>query len=352
MKWLLRLLVVVLVVGAAATTVELFHAKGVEGAIDDLFGNGEGRPDPAEPPADGRDPAPAAPDGPPSPRQRGPGAASVLTMADADYDRGDFDGASSNYLAAKALAADDAEEDRAVRGLHKSLLAWGLTQGAPRVAATGAEAEAWYARRLAQVEAAPTEEAWLELLRYAAGARLRDRLPFLAAKALDAAQPKGAVWAVLDEASRRTGPRADDFAVAVESRGLARPRPAAVPAIPGTDLDAPSDTGRPSDDGVSGIGGVGRRGVPLGSFSSAMRTRLAEAARLHETGKFEYEQAGPGSSQRVEHRRRALESLRKARDIYVDAQGEDANSTDLDSRLREVTLMLAQLKKDAGIDGR
>ena len=39
----------------------------------------------------------------------------------------------------------------------------------------------------------------------------------------------------------------------------------------------------------------------------------------------------------------------KVRDVYVDASGEDSRSLDLEERMREVTLMLAQLKKDSAI---
>ena len=71
--------------------------------------------------------------------------------------------------------------------------------------------------------------------------------------------------------------------------------------------------------------------------------------RFQKQGTEEYALAGPDGTDRADHRRRALEALRKARDVYLLAQDEDARSMDLQDRLKEVTLMIAQLRKDAGL---
>lgn len=349
MKWILRLLVVVLVAAAGVASVELFHPRGLTGAIRDWTG---GAPEPTSPPARPAHEEPAKPEAP-APRKRGAGAASILLTADTYYDRGDFEDASLSYSAAKGLAADAAEEDRANRGAAKSLLAWALVCDAPRVTAVPKDAEVEFERRLREVETAPTEEGWLALTRYAEGAGLRQRLPYLAGRTLDSAKTDGAVRAQLDAAIARAGRRAGDLAAAIESRGFRRPAvPVRVPED-ATAHEAPDPTGSTTRPGVpgagSGIGGVGERGVPLGSFSAAMRERLREAVRLQKQGAEEYRLAGPDGTDRPEHRRRALETLRKVRDVYVDASGEDSRSLDLEERMREVTLMLAQLKKDAAI---
>ena len=83
-----------------------------------------------------------------------------------------------------------------------------------------------------------------------------------------------------------------------------------------------------------------------------MRRRLREAWNLQKTGIAEYELAGPESANRAEHRRKALDALKGARDIYLAAKEEDPQSRGIEDRIHEVTRMIAELRKDSAIGER
>ena len=55
-----------------------------------------------------------------------------LRKADSAYDSGDFDGAITFYMTARAVAGDAGTKARAERGLHRSVLGLGLVRDAPR----------------------------------------------------------------------------------------------------------------------------------------------------------------------------------------------------------------------------
>lgn len=360
MRSLIRVLGVGLVLAAAGAAVEVGHPKGIAGAWRDLTAPKE-EPSPAAVPAQGTA-APAAPVASvePAPIEFwGPGATKELASGDRDYDRGDFETAFFTYHAARVLASNADERYRADRGVEKAVLAWALVRGAPSVSGKPEALVAEWKTRAAAAEAAPSEKAWLEAARWAAGAGLRDHLPYAVGQALDAARPGGFVQAHLEDAQKSAGAKAEFLAAAMASRGLGKGAPlvASVPRPGGPrgtsqlprdpDVDDPHGPGS-RDDEPSGIGGVNSRGIPFGAFSAATREKLRRAVSLQNKGTVAYKQAGPDSPNRATHRETALRLLKEARDVYLEAQREDDDSQDLDERLRETLQMIAQLNKDSG----
>lgn len=356
----MRLLGLALALAIVVALLEVVHPKGVVGLLHELLDF-----KPAAAPADRQ--GSAATDAPRAPEPEkidaawGPGATQELSWADRDYDRGDFDGAVSNYGSARVLAANADERYRAAKGLEKSLLAWAVIRGAPKVGGTPAELDAAYQKQLATAEASQDEKTWIDLVRWTSGAGLRDRLVYVVGQALDRARPGGHVQAVLEDSLLAAGTKRDLLAAAMASRGLGKGAPLAALPVATASRPAPSAATPPAS-GIggtakppaeeSGIGGVGQRGVPFGHFTADMRTKLRTAIELERKGTVAYGQAGPDSPNRADNRHTALTCLKEARDIYQAALEQDNDSRDLDERLKDVMRMLAQLKKDEGVGGR
>lgn len=338
-----KLLVGFLVLAAVLAGVEITHPKGVRGLFAELTGSRNGS---ASAPRQGTGPAEKTATKAAGPTEYwGPGAEKPLAWGDRDYDRGDFDGAISNYGSARALAANPDERRRANQGLERSLLAGALVRGAAKTAGTPAELTAEAMKRVSAAESNPSEKTWLETVRWLAGAGQRERLPYAVGQALDLARPGGFVQGALEDALRTAEHRRDDLIVAMAGRGLATlPPPSS--AGQGTASTKPRNQGAEE---TSGIGGVRDRGIPFGAFSAETREKLKKAARLEREGTIAYRAAGPDSPNRTENRHTAVACLKQVREIYQAALEEDSGSRDLDERLKDVMLMLAQLKKDEGI---
>lgn len=355
MKTLTHVLATLLAVAVVVALIEIAYPKGLVG----LLGGWISTPAPVAQTSAGDDvvppETPAAPPKPAAPVVYGPGASKELGWADRDFDRGDFDGAFANYVTAKSLAANADERGRAVQGLERSVLSWALVRGAPRVNGKPADLESEYQRRLAAAESAQSEQGWIDLARWAAGAGLRERLPYVAGQALDASRPGGAVDTTVRGLLGDSGSRRDALAAALASRGLGGAASAPAVAVHTPPQSRPEATGiggtasRTEPSAPSGIGGVNERGIPFGAFTPATREKLREAVRLQKEGAKAYQGAAPDDPHRVENRNLALEKLKAARDIYQAAQVEDGNCKDLDDRLKETMLMISQLRKDSGI---
>ncbi len=335
---------VVLVVGVVAGTVAFLHPQGLKGA---LGGKGPGAASGA--------PHPLAVQSAPSSAQRpspatSGNASTELAHAEKAYDAGDFGLAATHYMVASAVAANAPDRERADRGLRKSVLGDALVSEA-RVPDLPKDADAEYRRRVAEAEARPTEEAFFELLRFAAAARLRTRLPYLAEQSIDLCHPGGPVERQLRAALSKGGQRRSVLRAAIVAMGM---DVSDIPVAPGPvdDVMATAELApRTSPPSPNGIGGTRRRdAIPHGQFSAAMRAKLQRAIELQRKGAEEYEKSGPDGQDRKAHRKLAHESLREARDIYQEAMDEDPNAMGLESRLTTVMSLLAQVNKDRTID--
>jgi hypothetical protein len=343
LRILIRVLGIVLVLALAVAVVEVVHPKGVLGLWRDLTSRA---PAPAPAARQGTAPAPTpVPETPKAPSEFwGPGAEKQIGWGERDFDRGDFDGAVSNLTAARVLAANPTERANASKALEKALLGWALVKGAPKVPGKAADLEKEYLRRLAPTEQLRDEKAWTDLVRWTAGAGLRERLPYVVQQTLDCAKPGGFAQGQIEAVAQDSGSRRELIRAALASRGLVKGTPlAALPASP------MSDSGVRTAPESSGIGGINEKGIPFGRFSAATREKLREGIRLERQGTTAYEAAGPDSPNRAENRHSALRLLQQARDIYVAAQSEDSESRDLDERMKHVMQMIAQLRKDEGI---
>ncbi|MCG3135565.1 MAG: hypothetical protein HMLKMBBP_03283 [Planctomycetes bacterium] len=331
------LLLVVGLCGVAAATVHVMHPSGLDGAIRSWTG----RTDPATSGSGGgggSDPLRGT-TGEPAVAQPKRSNREQIEQAQRNWDRGDFDGAVSAYMAARALAGDDTERAKAVDGLHRSLMAWALCVKPPRDVAAAS-----LPKLVSTAESAGTEKAWFDALRAAAALRAADRLPYLAAQAIDAARPGGPVEGLLVDSIRDAGNRGEDLAVALTRRGLGAGARAGSASSGGT---SPSGgTGNdPPQSTRSGISGTTGGGIPYGSFSSAMREKLRDAVEWERQGRNEADLAAPDGTERVAHARKAVALLKQAREVYMAARDEDPESRGLDDRISRVTRLLSDLKK-------
>lgn len=350
MKYLYGALILVGLAAVAFGTAVMFHPQGLAGLRRDFLGE-----QPADAPTRREpEPEPAAPAG-----GRAAGARAELDYGDEEYDRGSFAAAVTFYGTARVVAADASERDRAEKGLEKALLAEALVSGASLPTGTAGREAAEYDRRLAAAEGHPTEDAWLELAHLAAAAGMRERLPYLVQRALDAAVSGGPVESQILRSAASGRRSAKVIHAALQARGLAATLPPV--ARGGHDplpepWDPVADQGG-REDGPSGIGGTGTRGGPgpkgralYGRFTDETKRELARARELEAEGMKEYELAAPDQADRNEHRKRALEHLKEAREIYSAALDEDPKAEAVEYRLREVLHVLAMLKKDTVID--
>jgi hypothetical protein len=277
-------------------------------------------------------PAPAVPRTPAAPAAQTAAATPQtpeghLRAGDRAYDRGEFMEAAEQYVHAR-IDADDAGRGRATRGINKALLAWALTANAPSPDPAPRDPAAELASRQAAAELHPDEQTWYDLALFASGCGLAAKSVYPAQQAITLARAGGPVERRLLQVLPLAGPREPLLRTAMISQGFSVP---GLPAAPAPETSAAKAAPR----------------APRGHFSSAMVTRLGDAMTLQWKGTEEYNLAGPDSADRASHRKRALDHLRKARDIYQAAQEEDPESPDLSRRLAEVMEMLAQLRKDA-----
>lgn len=344
-------LVVGLVVASAAGGIHVTHPRGLVGAFEEWTTRpaadkpGEGGSDPADPAA-----AADANGGTDAKRPPASGAprtnAKEIANAEQCLERGDFDGAADNFHVAKLTAGTDAERSAAAKGLDRAVLLWALTQKPSRDAGPASE----ITTLVQKAETAGTEAAWFEAFRLAAACRANDRLPYIATNLMDAVRHDGPTerwWLTMTaEDTRRT----DALQKALANRGISvGGAQAGTAGTPGTAGGRPTETSgigvKPSDDGTSGIRGSGRRGIPFGNFTTQTRERLAEAVDWEIEGREHHANAAPDKQNRTEHARKAVQSLQKAREVFVAALDEDPRASGLESRIAEITRLISDMKK-------
>jgi len=341
MKIVYGLLIATLTLGAALLTVSFVHPGGLTALQEDLFGGDA---------ADGR--ARGGDDGIERNGASPANAVTELAQAHQAYDRGDHDHAITLYTLARAFAANDTERRAAREGLDRALLANALVLGSPRAGVDRETARAEFDRLKAGAEARPSEQAWLAVARYAKGAGIDDGLVYVVERSLACARTGGPVEAQLRR-SVGAGRRGRLVAQALETRGLnADPLDFATSSESNAGA-SPGDWEPEDEDGPSGIGAVGRvkvKRVPFGTFGNGLRRRLNEAVELEAKGETEHRAASPGSPDRAAHRKRALEHLLAAREIYNDAWEQDPKALGLERRIQHVQRMIYELHKDATIN--
>lgn len=315
--------IVFLAIGIVGLMVHLFIPGGLPHTLDRLT-----RSDPQKKPAAAQ-PTPAT-------DVAAPRAKDWLKDADEAYDSGEFVAAIDSYLAARADADSD-YRDRAGRGLQKAVLAWALTTDVAPPLEMPADVDAEIAMRQKKTEDAPTERAWYDLLTYAAGCGARGKLWYLAERAVGSALRNGPVETRLRAVLEFAGPRASTLREAMRANGFLDSEP--------VDPYATAVKAKPAKTTISKPGIK----MPSGKFSDATKKRLAEAVEFETKGVAEYEQTGPDNPARKQHRRPALDYLKKAREIYDLASEEDPDSLTLRDRLTEVRKLILDLQKEMSI---
>jgi hypothetical protein len=259
-----------------------------------------------------------------------------LKDAEKAYDAGDFVKAIDAYLAARTDANPD-YRDRGARGLQKSVLAWALTTNVAPPDPMPDDVDAEVALRQKKTEEAPSERAWYDLLTYAAGCGARGKLWYLAERAVGSALRQGPVETRLRAVLEIAGPRASSLREAMRANGFLESEPVDPYDVAVKPKPATVSVAKP------------RVTVPSGKFSEATKKRLAEAVEYEVKGRAEYEQTGPDNPARKQHRRPALDLLKKAREIYDVASEEDPDSLMLRDRLTEVRKLILDLQKEMSI---
>jgi hypothetical protein len=316
---------VFLSIGIVMLMIHLFLPGGLPNALDRLTkSDATKKPAPAAPVAKEPDAAAAR-------------ATDWIKDADKAYDRGDFVRAIDSYLAARADADSD-YRDRGARGLPKAVLAWALTVDVPPPDPMPADPDAEIALRQKATEDAPSERAWYDLLTYAAGCGARAKLWYLSERAVGSALHQGPVEKRLRAVLEIAGPRAVPLRDAMRANGFLDTEP----------VD-PYETAAKPKPAPSNAPAKTRIEVPSGKFSDATKKKLAEAVELETKGTAEYAMTGPDNPARKQHRRPALDLLKKARDIYDAASEEDPNSLMLRDRLQEVRKLILDLQKEMSL---
>ena len=258
------------------------------------------------------------------------------------YDKARFASASTNYLLATAAAPTPNDEEVAERSLHRALLARFLVEDAQKTVEGDPRAE--YDRLAREAQTSPTEARWMAAAQVAATYGFRSETVHATEQALSGARRGGDVGRRLMAALTTAGSMKKHLDAAIRGAGLF-----------GSSETSPTASGIGStesmdDDEASGIGSVGNRGIPFGSFDEDMRRQLKRAVELQEVGEYEYDLAGPDQEHRGRHRRIALGNLQEARDIYSNALDMDPDSKDVQRRMRQVMQMIAGLRKDSTAD--
>jgi hypothetical protein len=259
-----------------------------------------------------------------------------LKDAEKAYDAGDFVRAIDAYLAARTDANPD-YRDRGARGLQKAVLAWALTTNVPPPEPMPADVDTEVALRQKKTEEAPSERAWFDLLTYAAGCGARGKLWYLAERAVGAALRQGPVETRLRAVLEVAGPRASSLREAMRATGFLETEPVDPYDVAVKPKPAPVSIAKP------------RVTMPSGKFSEATKKKLALALEYEIKGRAEYEQTGPDNPARKQHRRPALDLLKKAREIYDAASEEDPDSLMLRDRLTDVRKLILDLQKEMSI---
>jgi hypothetical protein len=263
---------------------------------------------------------------------------SELRAAEKAYDAGEFGRALEHYVVARA-DADPESRARANRGLTKAVLAWGLTLQPKPPVVEPADPDAEVAKRQAQAESQGTERAWYDATMYAAGsAASRRRLPYLVGHALQVSQRGGPVEARLKQVLEIAGPRSELLRTAMVDQGILEPvdpvGPTSGPVVAkAPKIKPPIHT---------------RIYPPTGKFKEATKAQLAVAVEWETQGAEEFALSGPDNAQRKEHRKTALELLKKARSVYQQAEEEDPDARGIGDRLKNVMEMISHLHKEMG----
>ena len=276
-----------------------------------------------------------------APAEKSPEPAPVRTtdwLKDADkaYDAGDFVKAIDSYLAARTDANPE-YRDRGARGLQKAVLAWALTTNVAPPDPLPDDVDAEVALRQKKTEESPSERAWFDLLTYAAGCGARGKLWYLAERAVGSALRQGPVETRLRAVLAVAGPRAVHLRDAMRANGFLESEPVDPYDVAKQPKPAPVSVAKP------------RVTVPTGRFSDATKKKLAEAVEYELKGRAEYEQTGPDNPARKQHRRPALDYLKKAREIYDVASEEDPDSLMLRERLTDVRKLILDLQKEMSV---
>lgn len=199
-------------------------------------------------------------------------------------------------------------------------------------------------------DGAKTAEEMLALARFCRRAGLTDHLTYLLERALE--QPGDALQALVAKAhaeAERSGAGdrealTRDLLTHFWSRGEYTKRALANAGTgrPGVEVDPGGNTGAAAGGPPSGIGGTARR-TPR-TANAEIDALLAKADQLRSEADEHYLKAQPGSPDRAEHRKKAIEGYRKAMEIYE--QVEDKWDVGLESTFRELQLRLYQMMKD------
>lgn len=261
-----------------------------------------------------------------------------LKDADKAYDQGDFVRAIDSYLAARADADPD-YRDRGSRGLQKAALAWALTVDVAPPDPMPADPDAEVALRQKATEDAPSERTWFDLLTYAAGCGARGKLWYLSERAVGSALHQGPVETRLRAVLEVAGPRAVPLRDAMRANGFLDSEP----------VDPYATAAKPKPKPAVPVPAKAQIAVPTGRFSDVTKKKLAEGVDLETKGTAEYALTGPDNPARKQHRRPALDLLKKARDIYDAASEEDPDSLMLRDRLTEVRKMILDLQKEMSL---
>lgn len=334
MRIAVTVLVVVGIAGVAFGTAGYMHPDGMNGFLADL--GLAGRKTTLEPTADSSTPTVEVGKS----RKR---FDELVAKGHAAYDKARFASASTNYLLATAAAPTPNDEEVAQRSLHRALLARFLVEDSQTTVDGDPRAE--YDRLAREAQSSPTEARWMAAAQVAATYGFRSETVHATEQALSGARRGGDVGRRLMAALSTAGSMQKHLEAAIRGAGLFGSSESSPTAsgIGGAETVDP-------DDEASGIGSVGNRGIPFGSFDEDMRRQLARAVELQKVGEYEYDLAGPEQEHRGRHRRIALGNLQEARDIYSNALDMDPDSKDVQRRMRKVMQMIAGLRKHSTSD--
>lgn len=269
-----------------------------------------------------------------------------IRNGDVSYDQGDFDQAYTAYMIAMTSAQTEAQRLRAETGQQRAVLAWALTHDPPPADYADRTARDRLTELTARARARGTEDAWLEVALFAAGAALKSDLRDAVSSALDLAAGGGAVEMRLRAALAAAGPKERSLLAAMKARGLGAGLEAgATTALTGAGaLRHPTDDDEPS--GIGGVGSAPRVRVPFGAFTAEMREKLKGAAQAEADGLEHFRLAGPEGTDRGMHRREAHRLLKEARDVFNEALEMDPDAREVERRLQTIMRALGQLNKE------
>jgi hypothetical protein len=327
----LLLIVITLLAGLGAAV--FMHPRGADGVRDLL---GIGKIWEAQSPATGGASDPVI--------NKAQTTANQLRYGDEAYDAGNFDGALTFYSI--AIISDDAtQRSAAQRGLARAVLAWAVVQDAPAPNFGGRTGDERYAELLGRASTEQTEQAWLDTVLFAAGAKRVADLPGAVDTLFEVVRTAGPVETRLQNVLRNGTRNAKNLTTAMTAIGLDHGGSGGMLAGLEHEDDASAGGAR------SGIGFTNKTApsyrIPFGEFPNSFRPKLEEAAKAEFEGLQHAEDAGPDGDDRPAHRREALRLLRIARDIYNEALEIDPESSDVQRHLKQVNIAYSRVRKSA-----